>query len=332
MSNITAKEKDNSGNNDDGHITCTDGINNLHITCIEIVGKCACCGKEGSDLNLCNKCKDAKYCNAACKKKHRSKHKKNCERRVAELYDERLFKLPPLKKDCPICMLPLPSLDTGSRYYSCCGKTVCSGCVFAPIYDNLGNIISTGENKCPFCRTPTPTSDKEMTEMYKKRIEVGDANAIFGLGCFYDNAMYGMTQDHEKALELYQQAGELGYADAYHNIGCSYDNGEGVERDKKKAAHYYGLAAIGGHVQARHNLGCSEDRAGNWDRALKHYMISVGDGDNESVKNIQDLYKHGHATKDDYTKALLAYQKYLDEVRSEQRDKAAAYDDQYKYY
>ena len=49
---------------------------------------CANCGKEGINLNLCNKCKEATYCNAACKKKHRSKHKKQCERRVAELHDE----------------------------------------------------------------------------------------------------------------------------------------------------------------------------------------------------------------------------------------------------
>ena len=29
---------------------------------------CANCGKEGSNLNICNKCKAVKYCNAACKK------------------------------------------------------------------------------------------------------------------------------------------------------------------------------------------------------------------------------------------------------------------------
>ena len=41
------------------------------------VSVCANCGKEGS--NICNKCKQVKYCNAACKKKHRHKHKKECE-------------------------------------------------------------------------------------------------------------------------------------------------------------------------------------------------------------------------------------------------------------
>ena len=51
---------------------------------------CAACGKEGDgdNMNICNKCKTAKYCNATCKKKHRNKHKKACDKRVAELYEE----------------------------------------------------------------------------------------------------------------------------------------------------------------------------------------------------------------------------------------------------
>ena len=40
----------------------------------------------------------------------------------------------------------------------------------------------------------------------------------------------------------------------------------------------------------------------------------------------------GHATKYDYAKALKSYQAYLSEVRSDQRDKAAAFSDRYKYY
>ena len=42
-----------------------------------ITSICANCGKEGSDINnVCNKCKQVKYCNAACKKKHRHKLRK----------------------------------------------------------------------------------------------------------------------------------------------------------------------------------------------------------------------------------------------------------------
>ena len=75
-----------------------------------IVSTCANCGKEGSNLNSCNRCKLVKYCNAACKKKHRSKHKKKCDRRVAEMHDEALFKQPPQGDECPICFLRMPSI------------------------------------------------------------------------------------------------------------------------------------------------------------------------------------------------------------------------------
>ena len=307
------------------HITCTDDMKNLNVKCTEEVDKCACCGKEGSDLNICNKCKAAKYCNAACKKKHRSKHKKKCERRVAELHDMELFKQPPLKEDCPICMLPLPSLDTGSRYKACCGKIICSGCIHAV------RLRDSGAGLCPFCRTPTTYSEEENIKRLKKRIEAGDVEAIFGLGCFYDQGMYGLTQDQDKAMELYHEAGDLGYAAAYHNIGNAYDSGVGVERDEVKANHYYELAAMGGFATARHNLGNAEFLTGNWDRAIKHFMISAGGGRNESVKGIQQMYMNGLVTKDDYANVLRAYQENLEEVKSEQRDKAAAFSDNFKY-
>ena len=54
---------------------------------IRTITSCANCGKEGGDsMNTCNKCDLVQYCNAACKKKHKTKHKKKCERRAAELF------------------------------------------------------------------------------------------------------------------------------------------------------------------------------------------------------------------------------------------------------
>ena len=162
-------------------------------------------------------------------------------------------------------------------------------------------------------------------------MEAGDAEAIFNLGCCYSTGSRGLPQNNLKAMELYHEAGKLGCADAYHNIGNAYHNGRGVERDDKKAEHYFEQAAMGGNVAARHNLGVFEYEKSNLDRAIKHFMIAAGDGNDDSVKGIQQLYLYGHATKEDYSKALQAYQKYLDEIRSEQRDNAAAFRDTYKY-
>jgi len=152
------------------------------------------------------------------------------------------------------------------------------------------------------------------------------------MGCNYSDGGLNLPSDHTKALELYHRAADLGNAQSYYNIGIAYRIGRGVERDEKKAEHYYELAAMGGIVTARYNLGVIEGNSGNMDRALKHWMIAVKGGDYNSLKNIKILFSGGNATKDDYANALRLYQAYLDEIRSDQRDKAAAVRDDYKYY
>jgi len=289
---------------------------------------CANCGKEGSDvMNTCNKCKSVMYCNAACKKKHRKKHKKECEEHVkraaereAKLHDEKLFKQPPPLEDCPICMIRLPALGTGQTYMACCGKVICNGCIHA--FQSRATRKKKDE-KCPFCRTPAP-SDEENIINYKKRIELNDPIAMFNQGGYYFEGGHGLPQDRAKALELFHRAGELGSAGAYYGIACCYMAGEGVRRDTHKTIHYWELAAMGGDAIARFNLGLVEKKAGNMDRALKHYMISVKDGYPDSLDSIRSLYMDGLATKDDYTEALRGYQAYLAEVKSDQRDEAAA--------
>jgi len=324
------KDSESTKSNDDNDACdVTDVLQNLS-TGDEVVSICANCGKEGDDVNnICNRCKLVKYCNAACKKKHRSKHKKQCERRVAELHDEKLFKQPPPKEDCPICFLLLPLMESGWRYYVCCGKVICGGCCYAPVYDNQGNIV---EKKCSFCRTLLPTTDEELISRYKKRMKAGDPIAIYNLGIYYRNGMHGLPQDYTKALELLHRAAELGCTEAYCNIGIAYDNGKGVEIDATKARYYFELAAMMGNETARYNLGIMEKNAGNFDRALRHYMIAVRSGDDGSLNQIQKYYSVGLATKDDYTKALQSYQAYLGEIKSAQRDEAAADDEDYRYY
>ena len=290
---------------------------------------CANCGKgeEGSSsLKKCGACMSVRYCRAACQKAHRPQHKKECMQRAAAMHDEILFKQPPTDEDCSICFLRLPSMSTGSKYMSCCGKIICSGCIHA------GALVGD-DHLCPFCRTPVPTSHGEANERVNKRIEVGDPVAMLALACDYQHGDEGagMPQDYAKALELWHRAAQLGYTKTYYNIGNAYWYGRGVEKNEKKAVHYWELAAIRGDVDARLNLGAFENNAGNYDRAIKHFMIAAGGGRNDSLKMIQQMYMTALATKDDYAKALRVYQAYLDEIKSDDRDKAAAYADRYKY-
>jgi tetratricopeptide (TPR) repeat protein len=291
--------------------------------------KCANCGKGeecSGDLKACTACKMVKYCNRDCQIAHRPQHKKACKKRAAELHDEKLFKQPPPAEDCDICMLRLPSIFTGSKYKVCCGKTICSGCIHAVDKRDGG-----GVGLCPFCRAPVPTP-KEIIEQIKKRTKIGDAEAIYSMGCCYNTGMYGLPQDYANALEQWHQSAELGHASSHYSIGNSYYRGSGVGRDEKKAEYYYELAAIRGHVRSRHNLGVLEYHAGNMDRALKHFMIALGSGGTDSLEKIKLLFMSGDATKDDYAKALQVYQANLVEIKSPQRDEAAAFDDAYTYY
>ena len=238
--------------------------------------------------------------------------------------DAALFKQPPPNEDCPICFMPVPFMHTGRKYKSCCGKIICGGCIHA-VHK------MKGETKCPFCRVPAPKSNEEKLKRIKKRVEVDDANGIYNLGCFYHNGERGLPQDRDKALELWHRAGGLGYTVAYHNIGNAYYHGEGVDRDIEKAKHYYELAAIGGDVSARYCLGILEEMAGNMSSALEHYMIAGVCGYDKSLKKIKEFYVNGHAKKDDYAKALQLYQKYIDGIKSPQRDEAASYSNRYRY-
>ena len=165
---------------------------------------CAACGKEGGNHNMCNKCKMVKYCNAACKKKHRTKHKKQCEKRVAELHDEALFKEHPPREDCPICFLPLPMDTPQTQFKSCCGKLICVGCIFAMAEEGRGR----GKiGLCAFCRKPNPSSQEERIKQIQKLMNADNANAFYDLAGYYANGEMGMPQDMTKANELAQGRG-----------------------------------------------------------------------------------------------------------------------------
>jgi len=309
-------------------------MNTDNKTDIDMVSSCANCGKgeeESDKLKNCTACMMVKYCSRECQIAHRPQHKKECRKRAAELHDEKLFKQPPPKEDCPICFMTTPLLESGWRYMTCCGKVICSGCCHAPIYDNQGNEVDN--QKCPFCRTPGPKSDEEIDKRTIKRVVMNDPIAIHDLGCNYRDGTYGYPQDHTKALELYHRAAELGNALAHTCIGYSYNDGLGVEVDMEKANYFYELAAMKGETSARYYLGNIEARAGNIERALKHHMIAIKSGEVDSLNEIKQEYSNGQATKGDYTKALQSYQEYLIEIKSIQRDKAAEFDkERYRYY
>eukprot|EP00956_Cyclotella_meneghiniana_P007967 scaffold10584_cov23-Cyclotella_meneghiniana.AAC.2 len=278
--------------------------------------QCASCGKAAANLKACKACKLVKYCGVECQVAHRPAHKKACKKKAKELFDEKLYALPPKKEECPICMIPLPCKVDESSYMSCCGKIICNGCRYC-----------LTRNCCPFCNTARPKSDEENMKRLLERIEkYSDPEAMVLLAsCYHGNRLNGLPVDQSKAFELLQRACELGSAAAHYNLGIKYQTGDGTEIDMKKAVRHWQIAAMRGSMFARHNIGNAELlENGNYHCAMKHFMIAAKIGNNFSLDAVKLGFRNGHVTKEELETTLRGYQAACDETRSEQRDKAVA--------
>ena len=124
---------------------------------------------------------------------------RNLERRLMSSGHER-----PEGGRCPICFLliGLP-MENYSKINVCCMMRVCNGCELAAeqrgIYD-----------RCPFCRTPFPADDASTLAMIQKRVDKGDADAMYFLGNKYYYGDCGLAKDVPRAMELCLEAAELG--------------------------------------------------------------------------------------------------------------------------
>jgi TPR repeat protein len=218
-----------------------------------------------------------------------------------------------------LCLDHLQRVKTAQFAFYCCQK-------YADGTQNRREI-------CPFCRAPWSKTHADAIEQLKKRVEVNDPRAFYDIGSIYSHGGdEDVVQDKPKAFEYFCRAAELGFADALYAVALAYDQGDGISRDEKKAVHYYEQAAMKGNAASRHNLGVKEYKAGKYNKALKHWLISCGHGDAWSVKNIKRLFTRGSATKEDYEKGLRSYHEYIEEIRSDERNVAAAFDEVFRYY
>jgi len=285
---------------------------------------CAACGiAEDDDIELktCTACKSVRYCSVTCQKEHRSKHKRACKKRAAELRDEILFKQPESSHlgDCPICCLPLKLDHTKSNMMPCCSKIICAGCEYA----NFVREQEAGlKHTCPFCRHPMAKSEEEANRTNVKRAESSnDPAAIHRMGarCYKEG-------DYESAFEYFYKAAGLGSVTGHYMLSTMYRNGQGgIKKDKKKELYHLEEASIGGHPTARNNLGCVEEENGRLDRAAKHWIIATKLGDDIALSSLRVRYTRGLVEKDDYASALRGHQAAVDATESPQRDKGEAY-------
>ncbi|EJK69409.1 hypothetical protein THAOC_09335, partial [Thalassiosira oceanica] len=157
-----------------------------------------------------------------------------------------------------------------------------------------------------------------------------DPQAISFLGKKYFFGDLGLQKDERRAVELYTEAAELGSVEALFELGNAYDNGKGVQQDNATAVKFFAKAAMQGHAESRYNLGSDEGQKGNYDRAVRHYLISAKMGDWDSIDLIKTMFARGLATKEQYAEALKGYQEAVEETKSHDRDEAKAYLDSRK--
>ena len=247
---------------------------------------CASCGEgmaEADDIELkqCDGCNLVRYCSDACQQNHWPEHEATCKKRAAKLRDEILFRQPECIHlgDCPICCLPIPLDGTKSITYTCCCKTVCTGCVYS---NKVHQWKETMHRTCPFCRRPSAKNEEEIKKNLMKRVQANDPVALgeHGKELYYKG-------DYDGAFKCLTKAAESGDVEAHFNVSVLYQEGHGVEKDEKKGMYHLEEAAIAGHPAARLHLASYEGRKGRSDSAVKHLIIAANLGDFDAIRRLK---------------------------------------------
>ena len=77
------------------------------------------------------------------------------------------------------------------------------------------------------------------------------------------------------------------------------------------------------NVYARYNLGCMEGKAGNHNRAMKHYMLAAkAGGSKDSLDAVKVGFVNGIVTKNEYANTSHAHKEQQDERENDTREKA----------
>ncbi len=176
---------------------------------------CDYCGiAEGDDIKLkdCDGgCDHVKYCSKECNELDRLEHDVECKKKKQEIRDKDLFEQPDESHlgDCPICCLPIPLDDKKSTTMRCCCKILCRGCAYANAKREFEMKL---EQRCPFCREPTPDSSEEFDKDMMKRAKKKDPIALREVA-----EIKKREGDIQGALEYWTKAAELGNASAHFN-------------------------------------------------------------------------------------------------------------------
>jgi len=124
-------------------------------------------------------------------------------------------------------------------------------------------------------------------QLYHRAAEQGYLPALYELGWMYSHGS-GVEQDDINALRWYREAAERGHSDAQYHLGRAYEEGKGVAKDIEEAKRLFRQSAeqdslyaqkqLDGMRANEKNLAVEAEAAGQYRKALEHYVLSLRTG------------------------------------------------------
>lgn len=146
-------------------------------------------------------------------------------------------------------------------------------------------------------------SQINVEQLEHEAYEDGDSESMCALGYCYENGLYGLEENKEKAFELYCMAAEKGEPNGIYNKGVCLGFGIGTkkERDAKGWLENIKKAAELGFAAAQNDYGWAWEMAkekGFFDFkddkvAFEWYFKSASQGHKTGIENVIRCYSEG---------------------------------------
>ena len=145
--------------------------------------------------------------------------------------------------------------------------------------------------------------EKEAFEWYKKAADLGEPNAIFGVGrCYFTGR--GVKKDEQAGMKLLLKSAELGSVEAQYFVGVAYLNGVIIKENKTEAEKFFKKAADQGHPDAMVELGNIYTDQKKPEEAVALYRKAAELGNAEAMHNLSGHYFIGYGVKCDYDEGI----------------------------
>lgn len=154
----------------------------------------------------------------------------------------------------------------------------------------------------------------EAEDEYKFAITLGYRKAVMHYATALDMGWIG-RRDSELAMMLYRDLAYKGYPIAMYNYGVMLSIGRGVKKNMKRSIMWNDRAADAGLDIAMTGKGIRlayQSERPDYEKAFELFSRAAELGDETAMYQIGRFYKEGYCVERDYAKAVLWFQKAID--------------------